>query len=108
MATQKPISSPVSQEAQYTHSISGELCIAYLGDNPLNPFVVLSDQSGRAIARTMGLTLDQAAGFADQIITAFNRPRRRASLRWLVKHVAVHVIVGAAVYTLIVAACLFL
>ena len=108
MATKKPISSSVSQEAPYTHSISGELCIGYLADNPLNPFVVISDQSGRAIARTMGLTLDQAAGFADQIITAFNRPRRRARLRWLVKHVAAHVIVGAAVYTLIVAACLFL
>ena len=108
MATKKPISSLASEKALYTHSISGDLCVGYMAESPLNPFVVISDQSGRAIARVMGLTLNQAAGFADQIITTFNRPRRLARLRRLSKHVAAHAIVGTAVYALIIAACLFL
>lgn len=108
MAIKKPISSSASKTAPYTHSISGELCIGYLADNPLNPFVVISDQSGRAITRTMGLTLDQASSFADQIIAAFNRQRGFARARRLVRRAAACAIVGASVYALSVAASLFL
>lgn len=108
MATKKPTSSSASEKAPYPYPISGELCIGYLADNPLNPFVVISDQSGRAITRTMGLTLDQASSFADQIIAAFNRQRGFARARRLVRRAAACAIVGASVYALSVAASLFL
>jgi hypothetical protein len=92
----------------YTHSITGEFCIGYLASHPSDPSVILSDESGRAIARVMGLTLDQAADFADQIVVAFNRQHSCTRLRCLFRHGTKYAIAGASVYALIIAVLLFL